>query len=560
MNISFIDQPNIRLISVLGALIDESDQQALLKCCHATALPCEVNFFDAETLPAKVIEDLAGLLSQKKELKLIAYHRYVVHQLSRLGIAVKPVSSVNPKPAFSKEIRALVMGGSAASLTSILHLVEHMPVCPVSVFIIQHVSEGQKNLLDQLLKVRTDYEVVMPTHLLPIRTETIYIAPPGHQMKVANGLLYLTRDRKVKFARPSLDVLFSSLATEYGGALAGFLFCGFGSDGIEGCAAIRKVGGLVLAQQGDECGQACVLPDGASRQKACDLSLDLVGLTSCMVSLLLRKHEVDQLRISLMLSALNSRYGYDFNDYQTGTVSRRISKMMRLNVDDDFFDLQWQLLSDQLAFDLFFLEMSINVSGFFRHPEQFRLLRDEVLPYLDSFPLIKIWSAGCATGEEPYSLAILLKEMGMLEKSYIFATDINGYVLKEAESGLFPGAALQQSRENYIEGGGKFSFDDYLEPCAGSFLKVKPELRKRMLFHQHSLVHDGVFNEFQLIVCRNVLIYFNPALSCRVIQLLAGSLHNDGYLMFGSSEAPDMRQASDHLNAYNRSLRTWKLL
>jgi chemotaxis protein methyltransferase CheR len=380
-------------------------------------------------------------------------------------------------------------------------------------------------------------------------------------MKVANGLVYLTRDRKEQFARPSINQLFESVAGEYGHRAVAVLLCGYGRDGVDGCQAIRAKEGCVLVQEGDECDAAQGMPEAARLAGAYDYLMDLRGITCFIASLMRgRTAQPDAALLGLFLEAIHSRYGYDFRGYQSGTLERRVDKMIRLMGEGDFFEFQREVLTDPTTFQHFFLEMSINVSGFYRHPEQFRLLREEVLPYLDSFPLIKIWSAGCATGEEAYSLAFLLDELGILDKSYLFATDVNPHVLHQAEAGLFPLACLGESRKNYQQTGGQRGFDEYVESVDGMYLKVLEKYRRRILFHHHSLVHDGVFNEFQLIVCRNVLIYFSDTLQKKVMERFANSLHRDGFLMLGPSESLGTGQGERYfapLNAEQRAYR-WK--
>ncbi|CAK0751596.1 chemotaxis protein methyltransferase CheR [Gammaproteobacteria bacterium] len=562
MTISVSDQPGVRKISVLGTVESEKDAREIVTACTAAAFRCEVSFFDARTLPAEVIAGLAALIQVGRPLKIYTYEVFLMHALARLGLPVIQVEYREACPRLG-EITALVIGGSAESLAPLLHIIEHLPVSPLTIFIVQHIPEDQENILDRLLRVRTGYTVVMPTHLMPVRPGTLYIAPPGHHLKVANGRVYLTRDPKVQFARPSLDVLFETVAAEYGKQALAVLLCGFGQDGVEGSAAIRHHGGWVVVEDNAECHGASLLPDSAKASGACDYVLDLAGLTCFLASLVVgravprrenagngfpsnqptlplpteKNLETDGKLIGLFLEAVNSRYGYDFRNYQKGTVERRINKLVSLLGVTDFFALQLEILSDPAAFELFFTEMSVAVTEFFRHPEQFYRLREEIFPYLDSFPLVKIWSAGCATGEEVYSLAILLDELGMLEKSTLFATDMNPYVLRQAEAGFFPRASLETGRANYLRTGGKESFDAYLEDCDDLFLKVSPRLQRRILFHRHSLVHDGVFNEFQLILCRNVLIYFKSELQHEVLERFARSLHRDGFLMLGPSES-----------------------
>jgi chemotaxis protein methyltransferase CheR len=501
-----------------------------------------INIHDAEgvrvidVLPGVVVEKLALLTRHRKGLKIYAYHTFLIHFLLRLSIPAIHVPSQSLRAA-SPETSAVVLGGSAESLDKILHIIANLPVADVSVFIVQHILEESENHLDKLLKVRTDYEVIMPQHLMPINKGTIYIAPPGHHMKVSNGLIYLTRDQKVKLARPSIDVLFNSITREYGDHAIGALLCGYGEDGIEGIRALKNAGGVILLESPEECRDASILPTKARKSGQYENVLGLRALTCFLASAVAgRKREIDRHLINLFLEAVFDIYGYDFRGYQQGTIERRIDKLIGMLNLKNFFEFQREIFSDPSAFERFFVEISINVSSFFRHPKQFRLLREEILPYLDSFPFLKIWSAGCATGEEVYSLAFLLDEMGMLEKTQLFATDINRYVLDQAKTGLFPLNSLAESRENYLKAGGKRSFDSFIEN-EGLFIKVPERYCHRILFHHHSLAHDGVFNEFQLILCRNVLIYFDPPLHQKVMGRFAKSLHRDGCLVLGPNES-----------------------
>jgi len=536
VNISISERENTREINVLGELDKSDDIHHLLAALKTRpGYGIKLSLYDAHTLPATIVEGLVSLLDAGVNLKIDVYHSYLVRFLGQLGLAVNYV----PRQSIKKTnacFSVVALAGSAESLDKILFITEHLPKAEVAVFIVQHIREDVENYLDQLLKVRTDYQVIMPQHMLAVQPATIYIAPPGHHLKVSNGLIYLTRDGKVNMARPSIDVLFDSLATEYGAQVLAVLLCGFGNDGIKGIAKLRDKGACVLLESSEECGEARVLPENAQKSGAYDYCLEKEGLACFLAAALVgRKKTVPPQLLDLLLNALFVRYGYDFSSYQQGMLLRRISHLMETMDCAGFFEFQRDLFSDPGVFERFFVEVSINVSSFFRHPEQFSLLREHILPYLNSFPMIKIWSAGCASGEEAYSLAILLDELGMLEKSQIFATDLNQFVLQQAKSGLFSLPALDNNRNNYLDSGGTRLFDAYVLNN-GHYLEIKPRYRERILFHHHSLVHDGVFNEFQLILCRNVIIYFQGDLQNKVFMRFSRSLHPDGFLLMGPSD------------------------
>jgi chemotaxis protein methyltransferase CheR len=527
---------DIRRINLLGHLERPEETAELAALLAAPDLqPLEIVCFDADMLPAEIIEAIAAALDRGLDVKVRAYRPLLAFTLLRLSLPVLPVPPQAPQ-ALLASCRAVALAGSANSLDKILAIVERLPVSEASIFIAQHVMEDRENLLDRLLKAHTEYSVVMPQQLMKVQPRTIYVAPPGFHMRVAHGLVYLTHDRLISYARPSIDVLFESLAAEYGPGALVALLCGYGQDGVAGCAAVRAAGGCVLIENGSECAGAGVLPDGAFAAGHFDHQLRQRGIASIVAAAVSpRQLTAEGSLLDLFLEAVHEHTGYDFCSYQRGTVERRIDNLISQAGFASFFDFQRAALSNPQMTQRLLTELSINVTEFFRHPEQFRLLREQVLPYLASFPLIKVWSAGCATGEEAYSLAMLLDQLGLLEKSRIFATDINPTLLDLARAGLYPREVLQKSRDNHRVACDCDSFPQRLLDC-GRYLKVAERYRERVLFHHHSLGQDGGFNEFQLIVCRNVMIYFDPELQRRVFDLFAQSLHREGFLLLGPSD------------------------
>jgi len=525
----------LQRVNLLGRLEQPGESAeicALLAAPDAHAI--EISCFDADTLPTMLIEAIAAALDRGVEIKVRAYRPLLAYGLLRLSLPVLPVVP-QPPQAMIERCRAVALAGSANSLDKLLAIVEALPESGAAIFIAQHVHEDQPNLLDHLLKMRTEYSVVMPQNIMAVKPRTIYVAPPGHHMKVAHGLVYLTRDRKISYARPSIDVLFESLAAEYGADALAVLLCGFGQDGVAGCAAVRAAGGCVLVEDGSECEGAGMLPDSARSAGHYDHLLKRRAIASIAAAAVSpRSRTAEGPLLGLFLDAVHEHTGYDFRSYQRGTLERRIANLIRSSGFASFFDFQRAALSNPQVTQCLLTELSINVTEFFRHPDQFRKLREKILPYLASFPLIKVWIAGCATGEEAYSLAMILDELGLLDKSRIFATDINPYLLDLAKAGLFPKEVLKKSRSNYAEAGGA-DFSRHIEDH-GRYLKVAQRYRERVLFHHHALGQDGVFNEFQIILCRNVMIYFAPELQHRVFGLFAQSLHREGFLLLGPSD------------------------
>lgn len=240
--------------------------------------------------------------------------------------------------------------------------------------------------------------------------------------------------------------------------------------------------------------------------------------------------------ILIFLKAIRDKFGYDFTDYSEASVRRRIANFMNGRKIPNLEVLSDRVLHSESEFEAFIQELSVTVTEMFRDPTFFKSLREKVLPSLETWPFLKIWIAGCATGEEILSIAILLKEAKLLNRSVIYATDINQNSLRIARSGIYPIDAMQKHTSNYLKSGGPADFSDYYTAKYQSVMFNK-ELLQNVVISPHNLATDQSFNEFQLIVCRNVLIYFNQQLQNRVINLFTQSLSPFGYLALGSKES-----------------------
>jgi len=246
--------------------------------------------------------------------------------------------------------------------------------------------------------------------------------------------------------------------------------------------------------------------------------------------------ELEQIEIELLLEGIYQHYGFDFRSYAYASIRRRLWKRIEAEGLSTISGLQDQVLHNPPMMEKLLLDLSINVTSMFRDPGFYRVFREQVIPTLRTYPFIRVWHAGCATGEEVYSMAILLEEEGLYERSRIYATDINEVVLQKAKSGIFPLERMQEYTENYIAAGGKRAFSDYYTAKYGGAL-FSPGLTKNVVFSQHNLVTDRSFSEFNVILCRNVLIYFDKTLQSRVLTLFYDSLATFGILALGSKES-----------------------
>ncbi len=250
----------------------------------------------------------------------------------------------------------------------------------------------------------------------------------------------------------------------------------------------------------------------------------------------MKPNDIENLEIKLLLDAVFGRYGYDFRGYARASIRRRILQFMGMTGVDSISDMIPRLIHDSSFFEKMVREFSITVTEMFRDPSLFLSLRQNILPLLKSYPFIRIWHAGCATGEEAYSLAILMQEEELGKKATFFATDFNDNALKKARDGIFELDHAKAYTQNYQQAGGKHSFSEYYHSRYGA-LAVKRALKEKITFANHNLVTDQVFSETHLILCRNVLIYFNKKLQERVLRLFYESLVHGGFLCLGMKES-----------------------
>ncbi|KFF26556.1 CheR family methyltransferase [Chryseobacterium vrystaatense] len=239
--------------------------------------------------------------------------------------------------------------------------------------------------------------------------------------------------------------------------------------------------------------------------------------------------------VEYLIKDVYEMYGYDFSEYSRASFKRRVNRICLIDRFTSFAELRYTVLNDPEYLKRFVEEITVNVTEMFRDPLFFKKLREKILPQLGTYPLIRIWVAGCSTGEEAYSMAILLKEANLYHKSLIYGTDLNPTVLETARAGVFPLQQMKLYSENYMLSGGKNDFSDYYTANYDS-VQFDKSLKEKLILSTHNLVSDSSFNSFQLIICRNVLIYFDRELQERVFKLFDNSLENLGYLALGSKE------------------------
>jgi chemotaxis protein methyltransferase CheR len=251
---------------------------------------------------------------------------------------------------------------------------------------------------------------------------------------------------------------------------------------------------------------------------------------------MIRESDIERIEINLLLEAIFNRYGYDFRHYAKASIKRRIKNLLRKNNIKYISELIPEILHNESFFEQNVYDFSITVTEMFRDPGFYKSLKEDIIPYLKTYPFIKVWHVGCATGEEVYSFAIFLKEAGLDKKTTIYATDFNEEALKTAKEGIYSLEAVKKFTANYQKAGGQHTFSDYYHAKYKSAI-INQNLKANITFANHNLVTDGIFGEMHLIFCRNVLIYFDKNLQNRVLRLLDESIIRKGFLALGSKES-----------------------
>ncbi len=265
--------------------------------------------------------------------------------------------------------------------------------------------------------------------------------------------------------------------------------------------------------------------------------------------------KIEDIEIQLLLEALYQRYHYDFRNYAQASVKRRLKQAREQMGFSSFSAIQESLLHDPAMLGRLLGYLTVQVSEMFRDPSYFRAIREKVVPHLRTYPSVKVWIAGCSSGEELYSFVILFREEGLEQRTLFYATDINQDALAKAETGIYDLDRIQLFTENHRKSGGKSSLSDYYSAAYGK-ASFDKSLRKRVVFSDHSLVTDAVFAEMHLVSCRNVLIYFDPVLQDRALGLFKDSLARRGFLGLGAKES---LRFSDHAGSFTDCVREEKI-
>lgn len=447
----------------------------------------------------------------------------------------------------------IAIGTSAGGVEALESFFDHTFPDGVSYVIIQHLSVDYQSRLAQIVGKHSKLEICEGTQGMPVEVNKVYVIPHNKYMTIRKGALHLTNKLRTVSPHFTIDTFFKSLAAERGNKAIGIILTGIGKDGTAGIKAIHKAGGIVLVQD-PQTAKYRDMPDSAISTGLVDKVLAASAMPKAIETYVFNnaygfKKEIsipengeedaskkmDETMIRAIFELIKEQMPYDFSGYKLGTIKRRISRRMAtIHIESIETYLNF-LKSNQEEVEFLAHDLLIHVTAFFRDQEEFTYLQTTIIPAIvDNHPpeeVLKIWCAGCATGEEAYSIAILIREY--LDKTNkqlevkIFATDINKKMISTASKGIYPESTAKNLSQERLTG---------FFTRAGNTFQVKPELRKMLIFATQDLVRNPPYCQIDLISCRNVLIYMTPVLQQKVLSILNFGLRKGGYLFLGSSE------------------------
>jgi two-component system CheB/CheR fusion protein len=453
------------------------------------------------------------------------------------------------------------IGASAGGLEALQVFVKNLPDnTPMAYLVAQHLSPTYKSLMVDLIAKDTKHEVLEATHGLLIKPDTIYICPPNKNITVQNNLIVLRAPETGLYGpKPSVDILFESIAQEKEIQSIGIILSGTGSDGSRGVRAIKAEGGVVIVQN-PTTAKYDGMPNSAINTGNIDLILHAEEMGEELIQLLnyssgkrIIQEQTDKFTnlYTNILNKLKDVKGVDFNHYKPSTIQRRIERRMAARKITNLTDYHNSLIQSNDEIEALFKDILIGVTSFFRDAESFEVLEQELRKYIEKKEekIIRIWAPGCSTGEEAYSLAITLSSiLGVNIAQYqiqIFATDIDEEALYFARKGQYPESALV--------GVAKTLRNKYFLTKSEHYEIIKP-IREMVIFSRHDIIKDPAFLKLDLVVCRNLLIYFSQDLQKKLFPMFHYALNNDALLFLGKSESVG------HFQNYFKTVdKKWKL-
>lgn len=455
----------------------------------------------------------------------------------------------------------IAIGASAGGLEAISAFFDYTPLDAVSYILIQHLAYDYKSMMAQILARHSKLEVMEVNHNMKVESNKVYLIPSANFMTIKNGTLLLSDKKDKQKPYMTIDHFFTSLAEERGDKAIGVILSGTGNDGSKGIEAIKESGGIVIVQDPASANYN-EMPMAAIATGCSDMVLSPEAMPKVIedyvndgvLKLLVDDNddEISEEKLANIISLIKANLPLDFTDYKRPTILRRVKRQMVLHNFSRVDKYYGFLKSNPKEIETLAKEFLISVTSFFRDPEAFKIIEKKVIPdmidHINKGDVLKIWVAGCATGEEAYSLAILIREyLNKANKEVevkIFATDISKAALDTASKGIYNDIIHKTVSKERLH--------NFFTQTGASY-KVKHEIRKMIIFAQHDLVKNPPYCNVDLISCRNVMIYMNAALQKKVLAMMHFGLKKDGYLFLGPSESAAVLRAdfSEISNKWN---------
>ncbi len=451
------------------------------------------------------------------------------------------------------------VGASAGGLEALRDLVEHLATRSMALVVVQHLAPEYETMMDQILARHTDMDVALVSNGVEVEPGHIYLIPPGKEMIISSGRLLLTDRDETEVPNLPIDTFFRSLAQELRERAIAIVLSGTGRDGSRGIRAVHEAGGLTIAQTASSA-QFDSMPNAAVDTGCVDLELHpekmgrAVARYAQVETQAPEKLEAPEESLQAILETLRRRSGIDFRQYKDSTIMRRLQRRMALGRIDDVDEYAQRIASDPAEADALYRDLLVGVTRFFRDDEAWELVTEHIDTLVgrldDGSDDIRVWVAGCATGPEAYTMAILFGEAfrkrKMEPRVKIFATDVHRQLLERASQGVY--------EEETLEGVPEELRERWFRPRRPGAWTVAPALRDMLIFAHHDVTRDPPFTRLDLLSCRNMLIYLQPAAQQRVLTLFHFALKASGLLFLGPSESPGKLE-DEFLSLNNR----WKL-
>ncbi|NOQ31200.1 MAG: hypothetical protein GQ570_08770 [Helicobacteraceae bacterium] len=473
------------------------------------------------------------IIKNKKSISLTT-HKYKLNRyFHQLGFTTTFNSLIKDDVIDVESVEVVLIGGSADSSSKVMEIIKNCSFKNLTLIIVQHVEANGTQLFDKVLQEYTSTKVTYAKDGEEIKKSRIYIAPHNTHLKVIDGYFALSFEKKYNFSRPSISISYDSFSTYYKDKLVVIQECGYSNDGVDKLKLLKKNKTKIIIQDKCEC-EAKPMVLNALELNLEDYIFNIQNIVSFINFLDLQNS--DSHKVEYLLDMILKIYGYDFRLYQRSMIERRLKIFMLKHDIHTIKNAVGVILFNRSAFKGFFLEASINVTELFRDTLSFSSIVDLLKHSCTKKQSLKIWSAGCSSGEEAYSIGIILKSLAILDKSIIYATDFNSVILEEAKNAIYSQESYKVAKNNFNEINLDDNLDNYITQNS-NFITINENIRKKVLFFQHNLATDSSFNEFDIIICKNVIIYFDNTLQNRVFQLFYDSLKFGGFLVLGESEA-----------------------